>query len=233
MSGSTSERDHESRRRAARSRSARRRAARAEHRPRVLAPARERRSRPAHAVDEDVLIRVHPCPSAHPRRGVSRATSLWPSWRGSAAPAWARPAACGSGAARARRRGPPPRRGRARSSSWSSEPGVLVDLGRRVPLLLQPRRDRVQSELGGLDVGDLVPVERAADAGVGDGPHRVARGDRAVAGVLVVVDEDAVALLLPPLAGGALRARGARPRGPAPARPAGRRRSPSAARSGR
>ena len=48
------------------------------------------------------------------------------------------------------------------------------------------------------------------------GPHAVGRGDGAVARVLVVVDEDAVALLLPPLARGDLRARGARPRGPAP-----------------
>jgi len=38
---------------------------------------------------------------------------------------------------------------------------------------------------------------------------------------LVVVDEDPVALLLPPLAGGEGRGRGARPRGPAPGPPAG------------
>src|SRR5262249_44681133 len=51
------------------------------------------------------------------------------------------------------------------------------------------------------DVGDLTPLERAADPRVRDGPDGVAGGDRPVASVLVVVHEHAVALLLPPFAG--------------------------------
>ena len=47
---------------------------------------------------------------------------------------------------------------------------------------------------------DLVPGERRGHARVRRRPHRIGRGDGAVLGVLVVVDEDAVALLLPPLA---------------------------------
>ena len=57
-------------------------------------------------------------------------------------------------------------------------------------------------EVRGLAVLDLVPVKRRRHARVGRGPHRVRGGDGAVLGVLVVVEEDAVALLLPPFAGG-------------------------------
>ena len=53
----------------------------------------------------------------------------------------------------------------------------------------------------GFDVGHLVPGERRRDAGVGHRPHAVGAGDGAVARVLVVVEEDAVALLLPPRGG--------------------------------
>ena len=52
----------------------------------------------------------------------------------------------------------------------------------------------------GSQCGDLLPGERRRDAGVGRGPHRVGGRDGAVLRVLVVVDEDAVPLLLPPLA---------------------------------
>src|SRR5215211_1858085 len=48
----------------------------------------------------------------------------------------------------------------------------------------------------------LFRSERAGDPGVGSGTDRVGRRDGAVPRVLVVVDEDAVALLLPPLADG-------------------------------
>ena len=45
----------------------------------------------------------------------------------------------------------------------------------------------------------------AETRGVGPGPHRIGRRNRAVLRVLVVVDEDAVPLFLPPFAGGQLR----------------------------
>ncbi len=60
-------------------------------------------------------------------------------------------------------------------------------------------------EVGGVAGEDFVPVERGADAGVGEWADGVGGGCGAVLGVLVVVEEDAVALLLPPLAGGERR----------------------------
>ena len=48
--------------------------------------------------------------------------------------------------------------------------------------------------------GDLIPREWRRHARVGPGPHRIGGGDRPILRVLVVVEEDAVALLLPPLA---------------------------------
>ena len=60
-------------------------------------------------------------------------------------------------------------------------------------------RHRDEREVLGLDVGQLVPGDGRRDRRVGPRPHRVRRGDRAVAGVLVVVDEHLLApLLLPP-----------------------------------
>src|SRR5262245_51541663 len=37
--------------------------------------------------------------------------------------------------------------------------GVLVDLGRRVALLPEPIRDRVEAQVGGFHVGDLAPLD--------------------------------------------------------------------------
>ena len=69
------------------------------------------------------------------------------------------------------------------------------------------RGHRRQGEVLHLDVGDLVPAQRHRDPRIGRRPDRVGGRHRPVLGVLVVVEEHAVALLLPPLAG---RDRGAR-----------------------
>ena len=82
---------------------------------------------------------------------------------------------------------------------------MLVDVRRRVTLLPQPVRNGVEPQLGRLDVRDLAPTRAGSRPARRAPADRVARGDRAVARVLVVVDEDAVALLLPPFAGGVLR----------------------------
>jgi hypothetical protein len=79
-------------------------------------------------------------------------------------------------------------------------PSVLVDVGGRIAERPQPLGHGVEPQLARVDVGHLVPGDRARDARIGRRAHRVGRGDRAVARVLVVVDEHAVALLLPPLA---------------------------------
>src|SRR5687767_6887121 len=81
---------------------------------------------------------------------------------------------------------------------------VGVDVRRGIALA-QPLRHRVDAQVARLDVGDLGPVERARHASVRRRAHGVAGGDGAVARVLVVIDEDAVALLLPPLARRQLR----------------------------
>ena len=77
---------------------------------------------------------------------------------------------------------------------------MLVDRLRGVAALSKPRRHGVYAERRGVDVIELGPVKRTGDAGVGHGTHGVSGGDRPVAGVLVVVDEDADSLFLPPLA---------------------------------
>ena len=102
-----------------------------------------------------------------------------------------------------------------------------------VAALGEPRRRGRERERGRIAVRDLVPGERHRDARVGRRPHRLRRGDRAVLRVLVVVEEDAVALLLPPLAGREVGARAARPRARARAPRAAPGRSSSAARCAR
>ena len=106
----------------------------------------------------------------------------------------------------------------ASSSSFSSEPGAP----RRSPACGSPsaaKRAGIVSTVksAGSQSGDLVPPERRRHARVGQRAHRVRRARRAVLGVLVVVEEDAVALLLPPLRRGDRRARAARSRARAPA----------------
>ena len=103
----------------------------------------------------------------------------------------------------------------------------------RSPSSREPRRHRRQREVGGLAVVDLVPGQRRRHARVGRRPHRVGAGDRAVLRVLVVVEEHAVALFLPPLARRQIAARAARPRAPARAPRGAPRRTSSAARCAR
>src|SRR5205814_6646756 len=65
--------------------------------------------------------------------------------------------------------------------------------------LREAGRHRGQREVLGLERLQLVPAKRRRDRRIGTRPHGIAGGDRPVAGVLVVVDEDALAaLLLPP-----------------------------------
>ena len=70
----------------------------------------------------------------------------------------------------------------------------------------EARRHRAQREIGRIGVGDLAPVERRAKrARRACGRIGVRAGHGAVLGILVVVDEHAVPLLLPPLARGERR----------------------------
>src|SRR3954471_11103762 len=75
----------------------------------------------------------------------------------------------------------------------------VVDLRLHVAELGEAARHRHQREVLGLERVELLPAERRRDGRVGTGADGVGRGDRPVAGVLVVVDEHALAaLLLPP-----------------------------------
>ena len=88
------------------------------------------------------------------------------------------------------------------SSSGCSESAVVVDRGVPVADLGEPGRHRRHREVLGRDLGELVPRQRCRHRRARLGPDAVGRGDRAVARVLVVVDEDPLAaLLLPPLGG--------------------------------
>ena len=123
-----------------------------------------------------------------------------------------------SEAATARRPGPS-RSCRADSSSNGRARGVRVHA--RVAVADLPRNGAgmvASVKSAGSHVGDLVPGERRRDARIGPRPDRVRGGDRAVFGVLVVVQEHALTFLFPPLARRATRACAARLRAPAPAR---------------
>ena len=62
--------------------------------------------------------------------------------------------------------------------------------------------DGEDGEVGGVAGGDFVPMEGRGDAGIGQGANGVGGAGGAVLGVLVVVEEDAVAFFFPPLGTG-------------------------------
>ncbi len=145
-------------------------------------------------------------PAGRPRRrgpprasGVLRSASRTASWRATAARASARPASSGSSADTAPRRAPPSPRARPTRAARAGRtpPRRCPRADRRARAKRgRHRRDR---EVLHLDVGQLVPRDGRRHGRVGAAAHRVRGEDRAVARVLVVVDEDALAaLLLPP-----------------------------------
>ena len=80
----------------------------------------------------------------------------------------------------------------------------LVDAFGRIADSGKPCRHRVDGECAGLTVRHLGPAQRRRHPCVRTWSDRVRRRGRMVLGVLVVVDEHAVALFFPPLAGGNL-----------------------------
>ena len=68
--------------------------------------------------------------------------------------------------------------------------------------MFEPCRDGVDREGSGFTACDFIPRQRRRDPGIGGGTDRVGGGDRAILGILVVVEEDTVALFFPPAAGG-------------------------------
>ena len=87
----------------------------------------------------------------------------------------------------------------ASSSSFSMRTWLGVHPGVRIAELGEALRNREDSEVGWVAVGDLMPVERRGHAGVGKRAHGIRRARRPILRVLVVVEENAVTLLLPPL----------------------------------
>ncbi len=81
-------------------------------------------------------------------------------------------------------------------------PRRRIDPGADVAQPREPGRHRAQGEVGRVAGGELFPGDRRGDARVRCGPDRVRGRDGAVLRVLVVVDEDPVPLLFPPLARG-------------------------------
>src|SRR5215475_7889874 len=68
----------------------------------------------------------------------------------------------------------------------------------RVAKLLKALRHGEESKVGGLAIGNLMPVKRHGNAGVGKGPYRISRACGSVLRILVVVKKNSVPLLLPP-----------------------------------
>ena len=75
----------------------------------------------------------------------------------------------------------------------------------RVADRLQPGRHREQGEVRRIAQLQFIPADRRRHACVRPRPHRVRRRHGPILGVLVVVDEHALPLLLPPLRGGQRR----------------------------
>ena len=113
-----------------------------------------------------------------------------------------RPPSCGSAAATARRRGPRPRPSSASSSNFSSEPRRAIDVCVRIADLREALWHREYGKVGRLAVGNLVPVKRRGNPGIGNRAHRIRRARRPILRILVVVEEHAVTLFFPPLRAG-------------------------------
>src|SRR5262245_37414001 len=79
---------------------------------------------------------------------------------------------------------------------------MAVDVRVTIAVALEPLRHGLQREVGRIARVDFIPGERGRYPRVGPRPYRERRAHGAILGVLVVVDEDAVTLFLPPLAGG-------------------------------
>src|SRR5262249_44119035 len=78
---------------------------------------------------------------------------------------------------------------------------MRIDVGAPIAQPGEARGHRAQREVLGTARLELLPGDRCRDARVWLRTDRIRARDRAILGVLIVVDEDAVALLLPPLAG--------------------------------
>src|SRR4029453_18499044 len=75
---------------------------------------------------------------------------------------------------------------------------VLVDCGVAVANLCEPYGHRPQGEVARIADLDLVPCQRSRDASIGRRPHRIRARDGPILRVLVVIQEYAVTLFLPP-----------------------------------
>jgi len=83
-------------------------------------------------------------------------------------------------------------------------PGRAIHPLRRITDGREAAGDGVDGEPLRLAAGHLVPVQGRRDTGIGGRADGVGRGDGPILRVLVVVEEDPVPLLLPPLGGGDL-----------------------------
>ena len=85
------------------------------------------------------------------------------------------------------------------SSNFSSEPAALSISACGSPIAANRCGTVNNVKSAAIAVGNLLPRERRRNPRVRQRTHGVSRAGRAVLGVLVVIEEDAVALFLPPL----------------------------------
>src|SRR5690242_8347988 len=82
---------------------------------------------------------------------------------------------------------------------------MRIDASMPIAQLREPRGHAHQSEVARIAIVELVPRQRRRYTRLRIRSHRVRGCDRAVFGVLVVIDEYAMALFFPPFAGGERR----------------------------
>ena len=106
---------------------------------------------------------------------------------------------CENAEATVRHRGRPLHPCAASSSSCSSEPGNLSMSACGSPISAKRFGIDEEREVGWIARWNFIPVKRSRYARVRHRPHRICGARRPILRILVVVEEHAVALLLPPL----------------------------------
>ena len=83
--------------------------------------------------------------------------------------------------------------------------GIRIHLGMWIAQLRKAPRNRQDRKVGWVAIGNLTPVQRSRHTRIRQRTHGIRRTRRTILRILVVVERDTVALLLPPFRGRQLR----------------------------